>query len=132
MTFLELLYRNFSTAVIVNFILASVFRLPSGVKKIFHPIICCTLSADLAAFAFGHVSRSGLDPVLGTLKCSSSLFNSPCFWMMKNLQDEDQYKYIIRKKKRKSMISVPVPIAALPSIFLDHFCCCIDIFYSFI
>ncbi|XP_047323707.1 plastidal glycolate/glycerate translocator 1, chloroplastic [Impatiens glandulifera] len=39
--------------------------LPSNVKKIFHPIICCALSADLAAFAFGYVTRSGLNPVLG-------------------------------------------------------------------
>ncbi|KAF4401776.1 hypothetical protein G4B88_000824 [Cannabis sativa] len=39
--------------------------LPSGVKKVFHPIICCALSADLAALAFGYLSRSGLDPVLG-------------------------------------------------------------------
>ncbi|XP_050205816.1 plastidal glycolate/glycerate translocator 1, chloroplastic [Mercurialis annua] len=39
--------------------------LPSAVKKVFHPIICCALSADLAAFAFGYVSKSGLDPVLG-------------------------------------------------------------------
>ena len=43
-----------------------VFRLPSGVKKVFHPIICCALSADLAALAFGYLSQSGLDPVLGT------------------------------------------------------------------
>lgn len=43
-----------------------VFRLPSGVKKVFHPIICCALSADLAAVAFGFLSQSGLDPVLGT------------------------------------------------------------------
>ncbi|CAL5441167.1 unnamed protein product [Camellia sinensis] len=40
-------------------------RLPAGVKKVFHPIICCALSADLAAFAFGYLSRSGIDPVLG-------------------------------------------------------------------
>uniref|UniRef100_A0A6M2EGV0 LrgB-like family protein n=1 Tax=Populus davidiana TaxID=266767 RepID=A0A6M2EGV0_9ROSI len=39
--------------------------LPSGVKKVFHPIICCALSADLAALAFGYLSQSGLDPVLG-------------------------------------------------------------------
>ncbi|KAH9753179.1 Plastidal glycolate/glycerate translocator 1 [Citrus sinensis] len=39
--------------------------LPSDVKKVFHPIICCTLSADLAALAFGYLSKSGLDPVLG-------------------------------------------------------------------
>ncbi|KAL5798614.1 hypothetical protein ACOSQ2_003434 [Xanthoceras sorbifolium] len=39
--------------------------LPSNVKKVFHPIICCALSADLAALAFGYLSRSGLDPVLG-------------------------------------------------------------------
>lgn len=40
--------------------------LPSGVKKVFHPIICCALSADLAAFAFGYLSRSGIYPVLGS------------------------------------------------------------------
>lgn len=39
--------------------------LPSGIKKVFHPIICCALSADLAALAFGYLSRSGLDSVLG-------------------------------------------------------------------
>ncbi|KAH6760904.1 membrane protein [Perilla frutescens var. frutescens] len=39
--------------------------LPSGVKKVFHPIICCSLSADLAAYAYGHLSQSGLNPVLG-------------------------------------------------------------------
>ncbi|XP_075639896.1 plastidal glycolate/glycerate translocator 1, chloroplastic [Castanea sativa] len=39
--------------------------LPSDVKKVFHPIICCAVSADLAALAFGYFSRSGLDPVLG-------------------------------------------------------------------
>ncbi|CAA6667028.1 unnamed protein product [Spirodela intermedia] len=39
--------------------------LPSDVKKVFHPIICCALSADLAAVAFGYFSRSGLDAVLG-------------------------------------------------------------------
>ncbi|KAL5794674.1 hypothetical protein ACOSP7_003268 [Xanthoceras sorbifolium] len=39
--------------------------LPSIVKKVFHPIICCALSADLTALAFGYLSRSGLDPVLG-------------------------------------------------------------------
>uniref|UniRef100_A0A2N9GYK0 Plastidal glycolate/glycerate translocator 1, chloroplastic n=1 Tax=Fagus sylvatica TaxID=28930 RepID=A0A2N9GYK0_FAGSY len=39
--------------------------LPSDVKKVFHPIICCAVSADLAALAFGYLSRSGLDPVLG-------------------------------------------------------------------
>ncbi|RDY03997.1 Plastidal glycolate/glycerate translocator 1, chloroplastic, partial [Mucuna pruriens] len=39
--------------------------LPSNVKKVFHPIICCALSADLTALAFGYVSKSGLEPVLG-------------------------------------------------------------------
>ncbi|XP_078442074.1 plastidal glycolate/glycerate translocator 1, chloroplastic [Wolffia australiana] len=39
--------------------------LPSDAKKVFHPIICCALSADLAAVAFGYFSRSGLDAVLG-------------------------------------------------------------------
>ncbi|GLU05326.1 hypothetical protein SLE2022_224300 [Rubroshorea leprosula] len=40
-------------------------RLPSDVKKVFHPIICCTLFAELAALAFGFLSQSGLDHVLG-------------------------------------------------------------------
>ncbi|XP_057977776.1 plastidal glycolate/glycerate translocator 1, chloroplastic [Malania oleifera] len=39
--------------------------LPSDVKKVFHPIICCALSADLTALAFGYLSRSGFDTVLG-------------------------------------------------------------------
>uniref|UniRef100_A0A0E0C2U3 Plastidal glycolate/glycerate translocator 1, chloroplastic n=1 Tax=Oryza meridionalis TaxID=40149 RepID=A0A0E0C2U3_9ORYZ len=39
--------------------------LPSGVKKVLHPIICCALSADLAAIAYGYLSRSGVDAVLG-------------------------------------------------------------------
>ncbi|KAK9275720.1 hypothetical protein L1049_022988 [Liquidambar formosana] len=39
--------------------------LPSDAKKVFHPIICCALSADLAALAFAYLSRSGFDPVLG-------------------------------------------------------------------
>ncbi|XP_075108671.1 plastidal glycolate/glycerate translocator 1, chloroplastic [Nicotiana tabacum] len=39
--------------------------LPLAVKKVFHPIICCAVSADLAAIAFGCLSRSGVDPVLG-------------------------------------------------------------------
>ncbi|KAF7829165.1 plastidal glycolate/glycerate translocator 1, chloroplastic [Senna tora] len=39
--------------------------LPSDVKKVFHPIICCALSADLAAFAFGYVSKLGFEPILG-------------------------------------------------------------------
>lgn len=41
------------------------FRLPSDVKKVFHPIICCALSADLTALAFGYVSKLGFEPVLG-------------------------------------------------------------------
>lgn len=39
--------------------------LPANVKKVFHPIICCALSADLAALAYGYFSRSGVDAVLG-------------------------------------------------------------------
>ncbi|CAM8982984.1 unnamed protein product [Rhodiola kirilowii] len=39
--------------------------LPAGLKKVFHPIICCALSADVAAAAFGYLSHSGLDSVLG-------------------------------------------------------------------
>ncbi|KAK3037657.1 hypothetical protein RJ639_030434 [Escallonia herrerae] len=39
--------------------------LPAAVKKVFHPIICCTLAADLAALAFGYLSKSGINPVLG-------------------------------------------------------------------
>ncbi|KAI4328000.1 hypothetical protein L6164_020400 [Bauhinia variegata] len=46
--------------------------LPSGVKKVFHPIICCALSADLTALAFGYLSKSGLDPILGYYLTKSS------------------------------------------------------------
>ncbi|KAG0474751.1 hypothetical protein HPP92_014437 [Vanilla planifolia] len=50
-------------ATILGYMLGS--RLPSGVKKVFHPIVCCAVSADLAAAAFGYFSRSGFDAVLG-------------------------------------------------------------------
>uniref|UniRef100_A0ACD5THU7 Uncharacterized protein n=1 Tax=Avena sativa TaxID=4498 RepID=A0ACD5THU7_AVESA len=40
-------------------------RLPSGIKKVLHPIICSALSADLAAGAYGYLSGSGLDAALG-------------------------------------------------------------------
>lgn len=39
--------------------------LPSNVKKVFHPIICCALSADLTAYAFSYLSKSGFEPILG-------------------------------------------------------------------
>ncbi|KAI7728657.1 hypothetical protein M8C21_010223 [Ambrosia artemisiifolia] len=39
--------------------------LPSGLRKVFHPIICCALAADLAAFAFGYFSKAGFYPILG-------------------------------------------------------------------
>ncbi|GAV88152.1 LOW QUALITY PROTEIN: hypothetical protein CFOL_v3_31575, partial [Cephalotus follicularis] len=51
------------SSMVLGYIVGS--RLPSDVKKFFHPIICCALSADLTAVVFGYLSRSGLDPVLG-------------------------------------------------------------------
>ncbi|MFS7962352.1 putative CidB/LrgB family protein [Helianthus anomalus] len=39
--------------------------LPAGLRKVFHPIICCALAADLAAFAFGYFSKAGFYPILG-------------------------------------------------------------------
>ncbi|KAL6336044.1 hypothetical protein AAG906_003671 [Vitis piasezkii] len=48
---------------VLGYVVGSGF--PSTVKKVFHPIICCALSADLAALAFGYFSQSGLYPVLG-------------------------------------------------------------------
>lgn len=48
-----------------SFLFFSLFSLPSSVKKVFHPIICCALSAVLTAFGFGYFSKLGLDPVLG-------------------------------------------------------------------
>ncbi|KAF2915001.1 plastidal glycolate/glycerate translocator 1, chloroplastic isoform X5 [Oryza sativa Japonica Group] len=47
------------------FVASFAVALPSGVKKVLHPIICCALSADLAAVAYGYLSRSGVDAVLG-------------------------------------------------------------------
>ncbi|KAL2472183.1 Plastidal glycolate/glycerate translocator 1 [Abeliophyllum distichum] len=51
------------SSTVLGYIIGS--RLPSGVKNIFHPIICCALSADIAALAYGQLSSSGLNPVLG-------------------------------------------------------------------
>ncbi|XVF52089.1 hypothetical protein PTKIN_Ptkin04bG0236900 [Pterospermum kingtungense] len=42
--------------------------LPSNLKQVFHPIICCALSADLVALSFGYLSRSGFDAVLGSIE----------------------------------------------------------------
>ncbi|KAF6995173.1 hypothetical protein CFC21_011723 [Triticum aestivum] len=39
--------------------------LPSGIKKLLHPIICCALSANLSAVAYGYLSGSGIDAALG-------------------------------------------------------------------
>ncbi|XP_043695784.1 plastidal glycolate/glycerate translocator 1, chloroplastic-like [Telopea speciosissima] len=50
-------------ATLLGFMVGS--GLPSDIKKLFHPIICCALSADLAAVAFGYLSKSGVDVVLG-------------------------------------------------------------------
>ncbi|XP_021765544.1 plastidal glycolate/glycerate translocator 1, chloroplastic-like [Chenopodium quinoa] len=51
------------SATVLGYMIGS--GLPSALKMLFHPIICCALSADLAAFAFGYISKSGMDPVLG-------------------------------------------------------------------
>ena len=48
---------------VIGYIVGS--GLPSALKKVFHPIICCALAADLAAFAFGYFSKSGFYPILG-------------------------------------------------------------------
>ncbi|KAJ0989909.1 hypothetical protein J5N97_008265 [Dioscorea zingiberensis] len=50
-------------ATVLGYIVGS--RLPANIKRVFHPIICCALSADLAALAYGYFSRSGVDAVLG-------------------------------------------------------------------
>ncbi|KAG2550201.1 plastidal glycolate/glycerate translocator 1, chloroplastic-like [Panicum virgatum] len=50
-------------ATVLGFMVGS--GLPAGVKKVLHPIISCALSADLAAVAYGYLSGSGLDAVLG-------------------------------------------------------------------
>ncbi|KAM0883644.1 hypothetical protein ACQ4PT_031502 [Festuca glaucescens] len=39
--------------------------LPSGIKTVLHPIICCVLSANLSAVAYGYLSGSGMDASLG-------------------------------------------------------------------
>ncbi|KAM7256505.1 hypothetical protein ACFE04_012246 [Oxalis oulophora] len=51
------------SSTVLGYIVGSGF--PAALKKVFHPIICCALSAELAAVAFGYLSGSGLDPVLG-------------------------------------------------------------------
>ncbi|KAJ8426757.1 hypothetical protein Cgig2_029426 [Carnegiea gigantea] len=46
--------------------------LPSGFKIVLHPIICCALSADFAAFAYGYISKSGFDEILGCYLTNAS------------------------------------------------------------
>lgn len=49
----------FLSATVLGYIVGSSF--PPTVKKVFHPIIACAVSADLAAFAYGIFSGLGLD-----------------------------------------------------------------------
>lgn len=51
------------SATVLGYMIGS--GLPSGLKKLLHPIICCFLCADLAAFAFGYLSKTGIEPILG-------------------------------------------------------------------
>ncbi|CAA2986574.1 plastidal glycolate glycerate translocator 1, chloroplastic [Olea europaea subsp. europaea] len=51
------------SSTVLGYIIGS--GLPSDVKKIFHPIICCALSADVAALAYGQLSQLGINSVLG-------------------------------------------------------------------
>ncbi|KAL8463323.1 hypothetical protein ACS0TY_034106 [Phlomoides rotata] len=44
---------------------SSIELLPSAMKKVFHPIICCALLSELAVFAYGKLLNFGLNPVLG-------------------------------------------------------------------
>ncbi|MCO5597534.1 hypothetical protein L7F22_051612 [Adiantum nelumboides] len=53
----------FLAATVLGYIVGS--NLPPAVKKVFHPIIACAVSADLAAFAYGSFSGLGLDTALG-------------------------------------------------------------------
>lgn len=50
-------------ATVLGYMIGS--QLPSGFKIVLHPIICCALSADFAAFAYGYISKSGFDHILG-------------------------------------------------------------------
>lgn len=43
--------------------------LPAAVKKVFHPIITCALTADLGAYALGVATGKGFENTLS--KCSS-------------------------------------------------------------
>eukprot|EP00250_Pteridium_aquilinum_P011578 c20165_g1_i1 orf=145-1674(+) len=53
----------FLSATVLGYIVGS--RLPPAVKKVFHPIIACAVSADLAAFAYGFFSGLGFESALG-------------------------------------------------------------------
>ncbi|KAK7393821.1 hypothetical protein VNO78_22385 [Psophocarpus tetragonolobus] len=50
------------TSTVLGYMVCS--GLPSNVKKVFHPIICCALSTDFTTLAFGYFSKSGLELVL--------------------------------------------------------------------
>ncbi|KAJ3681657.1 hypothetical protein LUZ60_014230 [Juncus effusus] len=50
------------SATVIGYMVGS--GLPNDIKKIFHPIICCALSADLAAVSYAYVSKSGINSVL--------------------------------------------------------------------
>jgi hypothetical protein len=80
------------------------FRLPSGIKTLLHPIICCALSANLSATAYGYLSGSGIDAALGLEfhrisevseqlhyncnHCRHDSYFSPNKWLTRCLPDE--------------------------------------------
>ncbi|KAI5063499.1 hypothetical protein GOP47_0022046 [Adiantum capillus-veneris] len=60
----------FLAATVLGYIVGS--NLPPAVKKVFHPIIACAVSADLAAFAYGFFSGLGLNTALGAYLTKSA------------------------------------------------------------
>uniref|UniRef100_A0A803LTR8 Plastidal glycolate/glycerate translocator 1, chloroplastic n=1 Tax=Chenopodium quinoa TaxID=63459 RepID=A0A803LTR8_CHEQI len=67
------------SATVLGYMIGS--GLPSALKMLFHPIICCALSADLAAFAFGYISKSGMDPVLGLQLTLLRVYSNIMLWL---------------------------------------------------
>ncbi|KAH7444833.1 hypothetical protein KP509_02G093900 [Ceratopteris richardii] len=53
----------FLSATVLGYMVGS--SLPPAIKKVFHPIIACAVSAGIAAFAYGSFSGFGFDAALG-------------------------------------------------------------------
>lgn len=77
--------------------------LPAQVKKVFHPIITCAVTADLAAYALGVASGKGFEKTLGV--CSLPRFSEFAYLMLINEELHGGLLFMAERNKWVSTVS---------------------------